>query len=173
MHKKKDAAAVALGRRGGEASARKLTNEQRREKARKAARAKWAKDKAQPTARRFAPTRSRKEKSAKLTEREHDVAEYAARGRSNIEIAQLLRIGVNTVKKHIGRAFEKLGAVNRTELAVLMMKDRNDVGKRAPQLNANIMGSVMLEAAKEAYEMARYLARRGQPGSEAERNKRQ
>jgi DNA-binding NarL/FixJ family response regulator len=172
MPKKKDAAAVALGRRGGTASARKLTDQQRREKARKAAEAKWAKDKAPTGAGWLVGSRSRIEKAAKLTRRESEVAEYAARGRSNTEIAQLLRIGVNTVKKHMGHAFEKLGVGNRTELAVLLMKDQNDLGKRPPQWHTYIMGSAMLEAAKEAYEMAQYLARRGQPGSEVERPKR-
>jgi hypothetical protein len=46
---KKNAAAVALGRlgglKGGKARARKLTAEQRRESARKAAQARWAKKK--------------------------------------------------------------------------------------------------------------------------------
>lgn len=161
MHTKKNSAAVALGRKGGEASAKKLTQEQRQDKARKAARAKWAKAKAQPARWRLG-ARSHNEEAGNLTKREREVAEYAARGQSNIEIAQLLRIGVNTVKKHIGSAFEKLGVANRTELAVLLMKGRNEPGVWTPQ--AQIMGSVMLEAAKEAYEMAQYLARRGQPG---------
>lgn len=43
MSKKKNAAAVALGRKGGKASAKKLTPEQRRESARRAAQARWAK----------------------------------------------------------------------------------------------------------------------------------
>jgi len=43
MIKKKDVAAVELGRKGGKASARKLTAAQRKAKARKAAQAKWAK----------------------------------------------------------------------------------------------------------------------------------
>ena len=167
MDKKKDAAAVALGRKGGKASARKLTDEQRREKARKAARAKWTRDKTPPAALWLARTRSRHENAGQLTRREREAAEYAARGRSNTEIAQVLRIGVNTVKKHLGSAFEKLGVGNRTELAVLLVKDRNDVRNRASQLNAHILGSVMLEATKEAYEMAQYLARRGQPSSKA------
>lgn len=170
MPKKKDAAAVALGRRGGKASASKLTDEQRREKARRAARAKWSKDKAQ-TAPRFLVRAQSRENAGTLTEREHEVAQYAARGRSNTEIARRLRIGVNTVKKHIGRAFEKLGVTNRTELAVLLMENRDDVRKRTPQFNAYSMGSVMLEAAKEAYDMAQYLARRGKPSSAVERNK--
>jgi hypothetical protein len=42
---KKNPAAVQLGRRGGKATARKLTREQRKESARKAAQARWAKQK--------------------------------------------------------------------------------------------------------------------------------
>jgi len=45
MAKRKNPAAVALGRKGGKASAEKLTQEQRREKARKAAQSRWAKKK--------------------------------------------------------------------------------------------------------------------------------
>jgi hypothetical protein len=45
MAKKKNAAAVELGRKGGKASAERLTDEQRREKARKAAQARWSKRK--------------------------------------------------------------------------------------------------------------------------------
>lgn len=41
----KDKAAVRLGRKGGKATAKKLTPEQRRESARKAAKARWAKQK--------------------------------------------------------------------------------------------------------------------------------
>jgi hypothetical protein len=43
MGKKKNPAAVELGRRGGKASAEKLTNQERQAKARKAARARWTK----------------------------------------------------------------------------------------------------------------------------------
>lgn len=42
---KKNEAAVLLGRRGGKATAKKLTREQRRESAKRAAQARWAKDK--------------------------------------------------------------------------------------------------------------------------------
>jgi general stress protein YciG len=41
----KNAAAVALGRRGGKATAKKLTPEQRSESARKAAQARWKREK--------------------------------------------------------------------------------------------------------------------------------
>ena len=43
MTKKKNPAAVELGRKGGKTSAEKLTDAQRKEKARKAAQARWAK----------------------------------------------------------------------------------------------------------------------------------
>ncbi len=42
---KKNKAAVQLGRRGGNATAKKLTAEQRKQSARKAAQARWAKRK--------------------------------------------------------------------------------------------------------------------------------
>ena len=42
MPKKKDSYAVEFARKGGKASAKKLTPEQRAEKARKAAEARWA-----------------------------------------------------------------------------------------------------------------------------------
>lgn len=43
MSKKKNAAAVELGRKGGKASAERLTDQQRKQKARKAAQARWNK----------------------------------------------------------------------------------------------------------------------------------
>lgn len=43
MSKKKNAAAVELGRKGGKARVKKLTPEERKESARKAAEARWAK----------------------------------------------------------------------------------------------------------------------------------
>jgi hypothetical protein len=42
---KKNEAAVLLGRKGGKATAKKLTPEQRKDAARKAAQARWSKDK--------------------------------------------------------------------------------------------------------------------------------
>ena len=43
MPKKKDSYAVEFARKGGKASAKKLTPQQRKEKARRAAQARWAK----------------------------------------------------------------------------------------------------------------------------------
>lgn len=48
LTKTSDPAAVALGRKGGKASAAKLTRKERSEKARKAAEARWNKEKKRP-----------------------------------------------------------------------------------------------------------------------------
>jgi DNA-binding CsgD family transcriptional regulator len=50
-----------------------------------------------------------------LSERELEVLHELAAGRSNKEIATHLHISPNTVKTHVARLFEKLGARRRTE----------------------------------------------------------
>jgi DNA-binding CsgD family transcriptional regulator len=50
-----------------------------------------------------------------LTVREAQVLSWAARGRQNREIAELLYISPATVRKHLEHAYAKLGARNRTE----------------------------------------------------------
>lgn len=50
-----------------------------------------------------------------LTEREVEVMELIARGRSNPAIAQELFISEKTVKNHIRHIYDKLGAANRSE----------------------------------------------------------
>jgi LuxR family maltose regulon positive regulatory protein len=49
-----------------------------------------------------------------LSKRELEVLQLMAAGRSNREIAEELVIVVDTVKKHVGRVMDKLGAANRT-----------------------------------------------------------
>jgi DNA-binding NarL/FixJ family response regulator len=53
-----------------------------------------------------------------LTPREDDVLLAVARGRTNVEIAAELHIGVSTVKTHLGSLMAKLGARNRVEIAL-------------------------------------------------------
>ncbi|UED88546.1 LuxR C-terminal-related transcriptional regulator [Streptomyces profundus] len=53
-----------------------------------------------------------------LTPREREVADLAARGLTNQQIAARLFVGVTTVKKHLGRVLAKTGATSRTQLAV-------------------------------------------------------
>lgn len=53
-----------------------------------------------------------------LTEREHEVALAVGRGLSNAEIAGELYLSVPTVKAHVSRLFDKLGATNRVQIAI-------------------------------------------------------
>jgi len=62
--------------------------------------------------------RARRDPVDTLTPRERDVLEQVALGRSNSEIAETLFLGVTTVKTHVGRILEKLGARDRVQLVV-------------------------------------------------------
>ena len=53
---------------------------------------------------------------AELTKRETECVQFAAAGKSNWEIAQILGIQEDTVKKTLRRAGDKLGTVNRAHL---------------------------------------------------------
>ena len=52
-----------------------------------------------------------------LTERERSIAELAADGRTNREIATELVLSVKTVEAHMRNIFRKLGVSKRIELA--------------------------------------------------------
>jgi DNA-binding NarL/FixJ family response regulator len=55
--------------------------------------------------------------AGELTPSERRVAELAAEGRSNKEIAQALFVTVKTVERHLSHAYAKLGVRSRTQLA--------------------------------------------------------
>jgi DNA-binding NarL/FixJ family response regulator len=55
--------------------------------------------------------------SGELTPTERRVAELAAGGSSNKEIAQALFVSVRTVEAHLTHAYAKLGVRSRTQLA--------------------------------------------------------
>ncbi|MER5390842.1 response regulator transcription factor [Saccharopolyspora sp. NPDC002686] len=65
-----------------------------------------------------APAQSAKAQLEKLTAREREVAVAVAQGLSNAEIANALHMSQSTVKVHIGRIMTKLGAANRTQVAI-------------------------------------------------------
>lgn len=65
-----------------------------------------------------------------LTETERRVAQLAAHGRSNKEIAAELYMGVSTVEAHLSRVYRKLGIRSRTALAdslALRIESRTEV----------------------------------------------
>jgi DNA-binding NarL/FixJ family response regulator len=57
-----------------------------------------------------------------LTPREAEVLLWVAQGKSNPEISTILGAAENTVKVHLGRIFEKLGADNRHAAALIALE---------------------------------------------------
>ena len=55
--------------------------------------------------------------AGELTPTEQHVAELAAEGRSNKEIARALHVTVSTVEAHLSRVYAKLGVRSRSQLA--------------------------------------------------------
>jgi DNA-binding NarL/FixJ family response regulator len=66
----------------------------------------------------------------RLTEREREVLEQIAGGRSNKRIALELGISEKTVKTHVGHVLAKLGVADRTQAALLAVRD-GMVGRRS------------------------------------------
>lgn len=58
----------------------------------------------------------------KMTNREYEVLELLARGNSDKQIADVLKISRRTVQTHMGRIFMKLGVNNRVSAATLYLK---------------------------------------------------
>lgn len=69
----------------------------------------------------FTPN-ERAQSSLGITERERQVLQLLADGRSNKEIAARLELSPNTVKTHVARLFEKLRVARRTE-AILVARE--------------------------------------------------
>jgi len=61
-----------------------------------------------------------------LTPREREVLARIAEGRSNREIARLLRVSEKTVKAHVSSVLAKLGVQDRTQAAVYAVRNGGD-----------------------------------------------
>ena len=85
----------------------------------------WA-DKARSELRRIS---GRQPAPDELTETERRVAELAAQGRTNKEIAAELFMGVSTVEAHLSHVYRKLGLRSRTELAGRISTARGETVK--------------------------------------------
>jgi DNA-binding NarL/FixJ family response regulator len=59
-----------------------------------------------------------------LTEREAEVLELVARGLSNREIAEELRLSLETVKTHVKRTYAKIGARDRAQAVIAAYEAR-------------------------------------------------
>ena len=80
--------------------------------------------------RRFGLTMPREAaKGGRLSNRENDVYELIAQGRSNKQIAHALFISESTTKVHVRHIFEKLGVRSRAEVAALRTEG-DDLGER-------------------------------------------
>lgn len=62
---------------------------------------------------------------ATLTNREYEILKAIAQGRSNRDIADMMKISERTVKNHISHVFKKIKVDDRTQAAVFAIK--NDI----------------------------------------------
>ena len=60
--------------------------------------------------------------STRLSDREHDVLLLLADGLSAAEIAPRLHLSESTVKSHVAKIYQKLGAANRAQALVTAMR---------------------------------------------------
>ena len=60
-----------------------------------------------------------------LTEREYEVLQHVALGRSNVEIAGVLGISAYTVRNHLSHIAEKLGTSSRWQAVARVFGERS------------------------------------------------
>lgn len=76
-----------------------------------------------------APTIVMTANATPLSEREFQVVQCAATGKTNRQIAEILHLSENTVKNYLFKAFEKLGVSSRVELLFSLTLKGHKFGK--------------------------------------------
>lgn len=61
-------------------------------------------------------------RSLGLTERESETLHYVAKGKTNLDIAYILRVGERTIEKHLENVYKKLGVETRTAAVAMVMQ---------------------------------------------------
>ncbi len=96
-----------------------------------------------------------------LSKRERQVAEQAAQGHSNKEIADKLKLSEYTIKNYLYRVFEKLHISSRFELLFLLFNERSKatIGQAAEFDVAGLDHPIetYLKAAEDGFIAAQYL----------------
>jgi two-component system, NarL family, nitrate/nitrite response regulator NarL len=95
-----------------------------------------------------------------LSTREVQVAERAAQGYSNKQIADQFRLSEHTVKNYLSRVFEKLGVSSRFELLFLLFNGGNGLSRRAVGPSVSGLGNPIetyIKAAEEGYAAAQFI----------------
>lgn len=96
-----------------------------------------------------------------LAKREWEVAERAAQGLGNKQIADQLGLSEHTVKNYLFRIFEKLGVSNRFELLFLLYKERDrtlaNQTTRLHSVNMETDIETYLKAAEEGFVGAQFI----------------
>ena len=76
-----------------------------------------------PTAAAALIAQRRRNRNRELTQREREVLRHLADGNSNEQIGELLSISPQTVRTHVQKAMEKLGASTRVQAVATALRD--------------------------------------------------
>jgi DNA-binding NarL/FixJ family response regulator len=83
----------------------------------------WTREELRRVAGGLATPRTQGNIDIPLTQRESEVLRHLARGMTNKEIAQALKISYETVKEHVQHILRKIGVTDRTQAAVWAVKN--------------------------------------------------
>ena len=76
-----------------------------------------------PTAAAALIAQRRRNRTRELTQRERDVLRLLAEGNSNEKIGGILTISPQTVRTHVQKAMEKLGATTRVQAVAIALRE--------------------------------------------------